>query len=114
MPAFCDAEMDDIEGIPESLPDHLRNAITQTGSSTTTVGTQTCESHNSMLQPQPFLLNRQCSDFDEAFFANDDEKVKFYTGLPSCEILHKVFFLLNLTLTGVHWFYPNFKNFPWF
>ena len=92
---FCDAEMDDIEDIPESLPDHLRNAITQTGSSTTTVGTQTCESHNSMLQPQPFLLNRQCSDFDEAFFADDDEKVKFYTGLPSCEILHKVFFFVE-------------------
>lgn len=44
-----------------------------------------------MLHPQPFLLNRQCSDFDEAFFADDDEKVKFYTGLPSFEILHKVF-----------------------
>ena len=85
--------MDDIEDIPESLPDHLRNAITQTGSSTTTtVSTQTCESHDSMLQPQPFLLNRQCSDFDEAFFADDDEKVKFYTGLPSCEILHKGIF----------------------
>lgn len=44
-----------------------------------------------MLQPEPFFLRRSCSDFDEAFFAGNNEKVKFYTGIHSFEILHKVF-----------------------
>ena len=38
-----DAEMDDIEDIPENSPDNLRNAMTQTDISTTTVGIQTSE-----------------------------------------------------------------------
>lgn len=85
------SEMVDIEDITENLPENLRNAITQTHISTTTVGTQTSESRNSMLHPEPFFLRRSCSDFDEAFFAGNDEKVKFYTGLPSFQILQKVF-----------------------
>jgi hypothetical protein len=87
-----DAEMDDIEDIAENLPENLRNAITQTEVSSTTVGIQTSESHNSMLQPESYFQSKPYSaDFDEAFFAGNDEKVKFYTGLPSFEILQKVF-----------------------
>ncbi|XP_022807135.1 uncharacterized protein LOC111344188 [Stylophora pistillata] len=86
-----DVEMDDIEDLAENLPDNLRNAVTQTAVSTTTVGIQTSETHNCMLQTESLFLNKQCSDFDEAFFVDNNEKVKFYTGLPSFEILQKVF-----------------------
>ena len=91
-PMTMDAEMDDIEDIAENLPENLRNAITQTEVSSTTVGIQTSESHNSMLQPVSYFQSKPYSaDFDEAFFAGNDEKVKFHTGLPSFEILQKVF-----------------------
>ena len=91
-PMTVDAKMDDIEDIAENLPENLRNAITQTEVSSTTVGIQTSESHNSMLQPESYFQSKLYSaDFDEAFFAGNDEKVKFYTVLPSFEILQKVF-----------------------
>jgi hypothetical protein len=62
-PMTMDAEMDDIKDIAD----------------------------NSMLQPESYFQSKPCSaDFDEAFFAGSDEKVKFYTGLPSFEILQKV------------------------
>lgn len=77
---LMDEEMADIEDIPEYLPEHLRHAVTQTELS--------C---NSMLQPEPLHQNMQSSDFNEAFFSGDDDKVKFYTGLPSFEVLQKVF-----------------------
>ena len=37
--------------------------------------------------------NKNCKEkpFDEHYFANDDAKVRFYTGLPSFEILKKTF-----------------------
>ena len=37
--------------------------------------------------------NKNCEEkpFDEHYFANDDAKVRFYTGLPSFEILKKTF-----------------------
>ena len=45
-----------------------------------------------MLQPESYCQSKPCSaDFDEAFFAGNDEKVRFYTGLLSFEILQKVF-----------------------
>ena len=76
-----DVEMEDIEDIHENLiPDHLKNAATQTDLS--------C---NSILPPEPLHKNMRSSDFDEAFFSGDDDKVKFHTGLPSFEILQKVF-----------------------
>ena len=76
-----DVEMEDIEDIHESLiPDHLKNAASQTDLS--------C---NSILPPEPLHKNMRSSDFDKAFFSGDDDKVKFYTGLPSFEILQKVF-----------------------
>ena len=87
-----DAEMDDIKDIAENLPENLRNAITQTEVSNTTVGIQTSELHNSMLQPESYFQRKLYSaDFDEPFFAGNNKKVKFYTGLPSLEILQKVF-----------------------
>ena len=54
-----DVEMEDIEDIHEnlSLPDHLKNAASQTDLS--------C---NSMLAPEPLHQNMRSSDFDEAFF----------------------------------------------
>lgn len=80
-PMTMDAEVDDIEDIAQNVPENVRNAMTQTEVSTTTVGIQTKE-----------IQSKPCSpDFDEAFFAGNDEKVKFYTGLPSFEILQKVF-----------------------
>ena len=39
----------------------------------------------------PSLFQHRCSEFDEAFFSGNDDKVKFYTGLPSYEILLKVY-----------------------
>ena len=40
--------------------------------------------------------NKNCKEkpFDEHYFANDDAKVRFYTGLPSFEILKKTFLIL--------------------
>ena len=37
--------------------------------------------------------DKNCKEkpFDEHYFANDDAKVRFYTGLPSFEILKKTF-----------------------
>ena len=75
-----DEEMEDIEDIPETLPKHLRHTVTQTELS-----------YNSMLQPESLHQNTPSSDFNEAFFFGNDDKVKFYTGLPSFEILQKVF-----------------------
>lgn len=74
-----DVEMEDIEDIHENLPDHLKNAASQTELS--------C---NSILPPEPSHQNMRFSDFDEALFSGDDDKVKFYTGLLSFEILQKV------------------------
>ena len=63
-PMTMDGEMDDIENLPENL----RNAITQTEVSSTTVGIQTSESHNSMLQPESYFQSKLYSAyFDEAF-----------------------------------------------
>ena len=87
---MMDSEMVDIEDIAENLPYNLSHAMTQTKFSTSTAATQTSESYNIMLQPEP-LLQRRCSEFDEQFFAGNDDKVKFYTGLPSYEILLKVY-----------------------
>jgi hypothetical protein len=59
-PMTMDAEMDDIEDIAENLPENLRNAITQTEVSSTTVGIQTSESHkshNSTVQFRQAKLN---------------------------------------------------------
>ncbi|XP_022796275.1 uncharacterized protein LOC111334730 [Stylophora pistillata] len=78
-----DVEMADIEDISENLPDNLRHAVTQTELSCNTV-----------LSPEPIHQNLPSSDFDEAFFSGDDDKVKFYTGLPSFEILQTVFFFV--------------------
>ena len=73
--------MEDIEDIHENLiPDHLKNAASQTDLSS-----------NYIVLPEPLHQNVRSSDFDEAFSSGDNDKVKFYTGLPSFEILQKVF-----------------------
>ena len=87
---IMDSDMVDIEDIAENLSYNLSHAMTQTKFSTSTAATQTSESYNIMLQPEP-LLQRRCSEFDEQYFAGNDDKVKFYTGLPSYEILLKVY-----------------------
>ena len=82
-----DVEMDDIEDLPDSLPDSLRNVVAQTDVSTTTVCTQTRESHNSMLQPEPLFMARPCSGFDEVFWRRWQES----------KILHWFTFVRNFT-----------------
>ena len=85
-------EVVDIYDIPENVPENLRNVCTQTNMVARAVHTQTDETHNTILTPEPsFSQVRRCFDFSEAFFADEDEKVKFYTGLASFEILLTVF-----------------------
>ena len=42
-----------------------------------------------------FTSNKKVVEFDEEFFRNSDDKVLFYTGLPSYEILNFVFELVS-------------------
>ena len=42
-----------------------------------------------------FKSNEKVTDFDEDYFRNSDDKVLFYTGLPSYEILNFVFELVS-------------------
>ena len=49
-------------------------------------------------------------DFTESYFLKDNDKVKFYTGLPSFEILRLLFNLLNHTLKENHLYSVTFKN----
>ena len=42
-----------------------------------------------------FTSNKKVVEFDEEFFRNSDNKVLFYTGLPSYEILNFVFELVS-------------------
>ena len=46
-----------------------------------------------------FTSNRKVIEFDEEFFRNSDDKVLFYTGLPSYEILNCVFELVSLSVS---------------
>ena len=42
-----------------------------------------------------FNTNKKVTDFDKEYFRNSDDKVLFYTGLPSYEILNFVFELVS-------------------
>ena len=46
-----------------------------------------------------FASNRKVIEFEEEYFRNSDDKVLFYTGLPSYEILNFVFELVSLSVS---------------
>lgn len=55
--------------------------------------------HDASLQTDEFdylfSTNKKVTDFDEEYFRNSEDKVLFYIGLPSYEILNFVFELVS-------------------
>eukprot|EP00794_Sanderia_malayensis_P013275 gene13275-14644_t len=76
-------------GIPAFLMDEDQDA-----SSCFEDQTQTCQDASTQTVEFDYILsnkNDKERPFDEHYFKNDDSKVRFYTGLPSDEILKKTF-----------------------
>ena len=99
-----DVEMEDIEDIHENLiPDHLKNAASQTDLS--------C---NSILPPEPLHKNMRSSDFDEAFFFLEMmAKLSFTLVCLLLKSCRKSSPLLNLMLTDDEHLFLSFKSFVW-
>lgn len=87
---YVDIEGDAEVSEEEDAENTMATAQTDSGDFTRSCSTQT-EECDYMFRSTKSWLPEKSTVFEEDYFEGDDEKVRFYTGLPSWEVLKKTF-----------------------